>query len=157
MLENQGEPVEISTRMRPGEWSAESLSGLVSSYPHKLLKMGAPENEIATDIQQPDDGSASVRVSWNRRGAQTLSDLSPSDHPEAEEARGDGESVPGDEATDGSQGLGAILGDAEWSAVDAPPTPRARDAAQDQAAPDVLIYTDGDGKTYAEGAGTPKE
>jgi hypothetical protein len=157
MSENQAEPVEISTRMRPSEWSAESLLALVSSYQHKLREMGAPENEIVTDIQKPDDGSASVRVSWKRQGVQTFSDPSPTTPPETKEARGDGESIPGDEATNGSQGLGAILGDAEWSAIDAPPTPRAREAAQNQTEPDVLIYTDADGKTYAEDAGTPKE
>lgn len=160
MSVNRGEPVEISTRMRPGEWTTESLEELVTSYQHKLVTMGAPEKEIVTEIRQPDDGSASVRVSWNHQGIQTFTDPNPNNPRESEEvkeARGRGESVAGDEITEGSQGLGAILGDAEWSAIDAPPTPRAREAAQNQTTLNVQIYTDSEGKTYAEETGEPKQ
>ncbi|MCU1520851.1 MAG: hypothetical protein JWN19_1236, partial [Arthrobacter sp.] len=37
----QPEPVEISTRMRPGEWTEDSLSELVANYRQELLGMGA--------------------------------------------------------------------------------------------------------------------
>lgn len=160
MSENRGDPVEISTRMRPGEWTTESIAELVTSYLQKLLEMGAPENEIVTDIQHPDDGSASVRVSWKHEGIRTFTELDPNnpqESAEAKEARGDGATIAGDEITEGSQGLGAVLGDAEWSAIDAPPTDRAREAAQNKTAPNVLTYTDAEGKTYAEDAGESKE
>ncbi|MHA7304193.1 hypothetical protein ACX80E_02945 [Arthrobacter sp. TMN-49] len=157
MAEIKGEPVEISTRIRPGEWTPEGLAELVASYQHKLLAMGAPESEIRTELQQPDDGSASVRVSWDRRGGRTFADLGQGIPPESENSRGDGESIPADEATADSQGLGAVLGDAEWSAIDAPPTPRAMKAAENGPVPDVTIYTDDDGKTYVEDATPPKD
>lgn len=78
MSENRGDPVEISTRMRPGEWTTESIAEIVTSYLQKLLEMGAPENEIVTDIQQPDNGSASVPVSWKHEGIRTFTELVPS-------------------------------------------------------------------------------
>ncbi|WP_243399898.1 hypothetical protein [Arthrobacter glacialis] len=157
MTQINGEPVEISTRIRPGEWTPESLSELVASYQHKLLEMGAPESEIRTELQQPEDGSASVRVSWDRHGVRTFADMGQRIPPESEVARGYGESIPADEATADSQGLGAVLGDAEWSAIDAPPTPRAMKAGENSSVPDVIIYTDENGKTYVEDASSPKE
>jgi hypothetical protein len=60
----QPEPVEISTRMRPGEWTEESLEALVNSYRTRILEMGASAAEIVTDIDRNDDGSVKVNVSW---------------------------------------------------------------------------------------------
>lgn len=60
----QPEPVEISTRMRPGEWTEESLAELVSTYRTRVEEMGAPAAEVATDIERSDDGSVKVVVSW---------------------------------------------------------------------------------------------
>ena len=60
----QPEPVEISTRMRPGEWTEESLEALVDSYRTRILEMGASAADIVTDIDRNDDGSVKVNVSW---------------------------------------------------------------------------------------------
>jgi len=62
----QPEPVEISTRMRPGEWTEESLAELVSTYRMRIEEMGAPAAEVATDIERNDDGSVKVIVSWTK-------------------------------------------------------------------------------------------
>lgn len=62
----QPEPVEISTRMRPGEWSEESLEALVNSYRTRIMEMGANMAEVATDIERNDDGSVRVAVVWNK-------------------------------------------------------------------------------------------
>jgi hypothetical protein len=60
----QPEPVEISTRIRPGEWTEESLEGLVNTYRTRILEMGASAADIVTDIDRNDDGSVRVAVSW---------------------------------------------------------------------------------------------
>lgn len=60
----QPEPVEISTRMRPGEWTEASLEELVTTYRAKILAMGASVPEVVTDIERNDDGSVVVAVSW---------------------------------------------------------------------------------------------
>ncbi|MGO4237316.1 hypothetical protein [Pseudarthrobacter sp. YAF2] len=60
----QPEPVEISTRIRPGEWTEESLAELVITYRARIAEMGAPPTEVATDIERNDDGSVKVVVSW---------------------------------------------------------------------------------------------
>ncbi|MEW1806265.1 hypothetical protein [Pseudarthrobacter sp. NPDC080039] len=62
----QAEPVEISTRMRPGEWTEESLAQLVSTYRTRVEEMGAPAAEVATDVERNDDGSVKVVVSWTK-------------------------------------------------------------------------------------------
>jgi hypothetical protein len=60
----QPEPVEISTRMRPGEWTEESLEQLVATYRERIMEMGASASDVATDIDRSDDGSVRVAVSW---------------------------------------------------------------------------------------------
>lgn len=60
----QPEPVEISTRMRPGEWTEASLEELVTTYRAKILAMGAAVREVVTDVERNDDGSVKVVVSW---------------------------------------------------------------------------------------------
>ena len=60
----QPEPVEISTRMRPGEWTEESLEALVASYREDLARMGAAANEIDVVIDRDDGGGVSVVASW---------------------------------------------------------------------------------------------
>jgi hypothetical protein len=62
----QPEPVEISTRMRPGEWTEDSLAELVDTYRRRVEEMGAPAAEVATDIERNDDGSVKVVVSWTK-------------------------------------------------------------------------------------------
>ncbi len=62
----QPEPVEISTRMRPGEWTEASLEELVNSYHHRIVEMGANVSDIVTDIDRRDDGSVRVVVSWSK-------------------------------------------------------------------------------------------
>lgn len=60
----QPEPVEISTRIRPGEWTEASLEALVDSYRTRILEMGATLPQVVTDVQRNDDGSVLVAVSW---------------------------------------------------------------------------------------------
>ena len=62
----QPEPVEISTRMRPGEWTESSLEELVTTYRAKILAMGAAVPEVVTEVVRNDDGSVAVSVSWNK-------------------------------------------------------------------------------------------
>ncbi|WP_267276284.1 hypothetical protein [Arthrobacter sp. CDRTa11] len=60
----QPEPVEISTRIRPGEWTESSLEELVTTYRAKILAMGARVSDVVTDVERNDDGSVKVAVSW---------------------------------------------------------------------------------------------
>ncbi|MFC9770506.1 MULTISPECIES: hypothetical protein [unclassified Pseudarthrobacter] len=60
----QPEPVEISTRMRPGEWTEASLEELVASYRARIVDMGASPADVVTDVERNDDGSVKVAVSW---------------------------------------------------------------------------------------------
>jgi hypothetical protein len=60
----QPEPVEISTRMRPGEWTEASLEELVNSYRQRIVEMGASPADVVTDIERGDDGAVQVAVSW---------------------------------------------------------------------------------------------
>jgi hypothetical protein len=62
----QPEPVEISTRMRPGEWTEASLDELVSTYRQRIVEMGASVTDVVTDIERGDDGSVRVAVSWDK-------------------------------------------------------------------------------------------
>ncbi|CAN7212750.1 hypothetical protein LJR013_000681 [Pseudarthrobacter oxydans] len=62
----QPEPVEISTRIRPGEWTEESLEELVGTYRTRIMEMGANMAEVSTDIERNDDGSVRVAVVWNK-------------------------------------------------------------------------------------------
>lgn len=64
MALHQPEPVEISTRMRPGEWTDATLAELVASYRAKILDMGASASEVVEEIVKNDDGSVKVNVSW---------------------------------------------------------------------------------------------
>lgn len=157
MTESNNEPVEISTRMRPGEWTRETLTELVASYQDKLREMGAPDGEIETSVETPDDGSAYVNVSWQHTGVHTFAEMGQGTMPESENSRGQGEDIPPGETTDDTKGLGAVLGDAERSTIDAPPSGRAMAAEANQPNPDLLVYTDEEGKTYVEDAGSAKE
>jgi hypothetical protein len=60
----QPEPVEISTRMRPGEWTETSLEEVVTLYRARLMEMGAGATEVVTEVERDDDGSVQVDVSW---------------------------------------------------------------------------------------------
>lgn len=60
----QPEPVEISTRMRPGEWTEESLVTMVDSYREELLRMGAAASEIDIVTDRDQNGGVSVVASW---------------------------------------------------------------------------------------------
>jgi hypothetical protein len=62
----QPEPVEISTRMRPGEWTEASLEELVNTYRQRIVEMGASVTDVLTDIERGDDGSVRVAVSWDK-------------------------------------------------------------------------------------------
>lgn len=73
----QPEPVEISTRMRPGEWTEESLTKLVESYREKLLGMGAAPGEIDVVTDRDEGGGVSVVATWLKADVareQTLGD-----------------------------------------------------------------------------------
>ena len=65
----QPEPVEISTRMRPGEWTESSLEELVTTYRAKLMGMGASVADIVTEVDRNDDGSVRVFVAWRKDDA----------------------------------------------------------------------------------------
>lgn len=60
------EPVEISTRMRPGEWTEESLQAHVEDYRRRIRDMGAKESQIVTNVERTETGAARVVVSWDR-------------------------------------------------------------------------------------------
>ncbi|MHA7305222.1 hypothetical protein ACX80E_08245 [Arthrobacter sp. TMN-49] len=157
MNDSTNEPVEISTRMRPGEWTQETLAELLASYQQKLREMGASENEIETSVETPEDGSANVKVSWRHAGVHTFADMGQGTVEEADNSRGHGEAIPRGEATDDSKGLGAVFGDAERSAIDEPPTRRAMEALENQPDPDLVVFTNDEGKTYVEDTGPAKE
>lgn len=69
MTQYQPEPVEISTRMRPGEWTESSLEELVTTYRAKLMGMGASVADIVTEVERNDDGSVRVFVAWRKDDA----------------------------------------------------------------------------------------
>lgn len=156
MSENS-EPVEISTRMREGEWTQQSLAEIVASYQQKLQEMGAPEGQIQTRVTTPEDGSASVHVSWQHQGEQTFSEMGHSTVQEAANSRGHGEKMQPGEPTRDSQGLGAILGDAERSAIDEPASTRSQAVRAGEPGQDYVVRTGEDGKTYVEDAGDAQE
>lgn len=60
----QPEPVEISTRMRPGEWTEESLTALTDAYREELLRMGAAASDIEIVTDRGQDGGVSVVATW---------------------------------------------------------------------------------------------
>ncbi|AFR30587.1 hypothetical protein ARUE_c37080 [Arthrobacter sp. Rue61a] len=60
------EPVEISTRMRPGEWTEESLLEHVEDYKQQIRDMGAKESQIVVNVERTEAGAARVVVSWDR-------------------------------------------------------------------------------------------
>lgn len=155
-MNERAEPVEISTRMRPGEWTPGSLKELTASYQQKLREMGAPEAEIRTSVETPQDGSAQVHVSWQHHGQGTFSDSGQRTGENADISRGDGEAIPQGVPTKDSQGLGAVLGDAERSAIDEPPTGRAMAEKANHSMAGLKIVTDDQGKTYVEDIGPAK-
>ena len=156
MNASTNQPVEISTKMQEGEWTEESLKALVGSYQGKLREMGAPEEQIHTAVETLDDGSVNVRVSWQRRGTRTFAETGQGLVEDQENSRGQGEHIPAGEATRDSKGLGAVFGDAERSAIDAPPTERAEQAKKDQEVPELLVHTDDGGNSYVEDVGPTK-
>lgn len=159
MSESGAEPVEISIRMRAGEWSEESLETLLGSYQEKLRQMGAADAEILSEVERRDDGSVAVNVSWQRRGAKVVRPgdvhgVPGKDAPMAAAvARGNGERLPAGSVTDDSQGLGSILGDADRSAIDEPPAARTYttdEAPVAGAAEAFVLYADGEGTARLE-------
>ncbi|MCU1548218.1 MAG: hypothetical protein JWO29_1169 [Arthrobacter sp.] len=67
----QPEPVEISTRMRPGEWTEESLAALVASYRDELLGMGASASEIEIVTDRDGSGGVNVAATWIKKATAT--------------------------------------------------------------------------------------
>ncbi|WP_232481424.1 hypothetical protein [Arthrobacter sp. YN] len=63
------EPVQISTRMRPGEWTEESLQAHLEDYRQQIRDMGAKESQIVTNVERTEEGAARVVVSWDRSRA----------------------------------------------------------------------------------------
>lgn len=156
MNASTNQPVEISTKMQEGEWTEESLQALVGSYQGKLREMGAPEEQIHTAVEPLDDGAVNILVSWQRRGTHIFAGTGQGLVEEEENSRGQGEHIPAGEVTQDSKGLGAVFGDAERSAIDAPPTERAVQAEKDQLVPELLVTTDDDGNSHVQDVGTPK-
>ncbi len=60
----QPEPVEISTRMRPGEWTEENLTEIVAAYREELMSMGAPASAIDISTERDDHGGVSIVATW---------------------------------------------------------------------------------------------
>ncbi|MFI2564225.1 hypothetical protein [Paenarthrobacter sp. NPDC018779] len=60
------EPVEISTRMRPGEWTEESLQEHLEDYKQQIRDMGASESQIIAEVERTEEGAAKVVVRWDR-------------------------------------------------------------------------------------------
>ena len=60
----QPEPVEISTRIRPGEWTEESLTQLLASYRTRIMEMGASASEVVEAVERTEDGAVKVSVAW---------------------------------------------------------------------------------------------
>lgn len=60
----QPEPVEISTRMRPGEWTEDSLTETVASYREELRSMGASDSDIDIVTDRDPQGGVSVVATW---------------------------------------------------------------------------------------------
>ncbi len=65
-MSTEPEPVEISTRMRPGEWSEETLESLAADYQEKMMEMGASRESVVTHIDRDDDGGVSLKVIWDK-------------------------------------------------------------------------------------------
>jgi hypothetical protein len=161
MAEDNVEPVEISTRFRPGEWTEASLADLTAFYREKIMAMGAAPEEVVTHIDRGTNGSVAVSISWDpgaghavAPGQTTESPTIGAPLPESPEvARGFGEGIPPGEITEDAKGLGAILGDADRSAIDEPPrnpsTPRG--VAED--VEPLTRRTDEEGKPYLEDTG----
>lgn len=68
MSDPESEPVEISTVLRPGEWTEETLPQVLDLYRDRLLEMGAPPGSLVTSLDRADNGSVGIRVAWDRRG-----------------------------------------------------------------------------------------
>ncbi len=60
----QPEPVEISTRMRPGEWTEDSLAEIVATYREELRNMGASDPDIDIVTDRDPHGGVSVVGTW---------------------------------------------------------------------------------------------
>ncbi len=60
----QPEPVEISTRMRPGEWTEDSLAEIVATYREELRNMGASDPDIDVVTDRDPHGGVSVVATW---------------------------------------------------------------------------------------------
>ncbi len=58
--------VEISTKLRPGEWTEETLAVLIQGYRQKIADMGAKPGDIKTHIEHTSVGGVNVRVEWER-------------------------------------------------------------------------------------------
>ncbi|MBB6402866.1 hypothetical protein [Arthrobacter sp. AZCC_0090] len=154
------EPVEISTRFRPGEWTEASLAALTASYREKIRAMGAAPEDIVTHIDRGTNGSVAVSVSWDPGAGQAAANADATDLPTAgtsvtgspEVARGFGEDIPPGEITEDAKGLGAVLGDADRSAIDEPPgDPRTiASSDEDEAMETFTRRTDEEGKPYLE-------
>ena len=160
MTAENAEPVEISTRFRPGEWTEASLTALTASYQEKIVAMGAASEDIATSIVRGMDGSVAVSVSWDPGAQDSVPAGDAAGSPAGRDAvegnpeiaRGFGEDIPPGDITEDAKGLGAVLGDADRSALDDPPvkagTPGQADT--DEAPTTFTRHTDEEGEPYLE-------
>lgn len=58
--------VEVSTRLRPGEWTEESLATLVADYQQDIAAMGALPEHILTHVERLENGAVNVKVAWDK-------------------------------------------------------------------------------------------
>ena len=115
MTAENAEPVEISTRFRPGEWTEARLTALTASYQEKIVAMGAASEDIATSIDRGMDGSVAVSVSWDPGAQDSVPAGDAAGSPAGRDAvegnpeiaRGFGEDIPPGDITEDAKGLGA--------------------------------------------------
>ncbi|MCB4208195.1 hypothetical protein [Arthrobacter sp. UM1] len=160
MEELSGEPVQVSTHLSEGEWTPETVEALIASYKEQLISMGATVPELRTDVDELDDGSVDVRVSWHHHGVRSFDDFSGPVAPVPVGSGADGVTGPVDEhqrldgrTTEGSSGLGSVYGEADRSAHESAPGDRRAALDDPTVTPQVrnaAVVTDAEGNTHLE-------
>lgn len=111
----QNQPVEISNRLNPGEWTPQSLDELLDKYRRDFADMGAQPHEVTTEAVPTEGGGMDVKAVWNRTGEHRFEDFGApqsSNHVSEGEL---GEAEPDGLTTEGSKGIGALYGEADRS------------------------------------------
>lgn len=160
MEELSGEPVQVSTHLSEGEWTPQTVDALIASYKEQLVSMGATEPELRTDVDELEDGSVDVRVSWHHHGVRAFDDFSGPVAPAPVGGAADPVTGPGSEhqhlegrTTEGSNGLGSVFGEADRSAQESEPGDRRAALDDPTVTPEVRstpVVTDAEGYTHLQ-------